>query len=40
MEFPDVPKVKVCCSSDGDCSDHLDEVGALASRVDGVTHIV
>ena len=35
VEFPDVPKVKVCCSGGGDCSDHLDEVGALAYGVDG-----
>ena len=34
VEFPDIPKVKVCRSGGGDCSDHLDEVGALAYGVD------
>jgi len=35
VEFPDVLKVKVCCSSGGDCGDHLDEVGMVAYGVDG-----
>jgi len=35
VEFPDVPKVKVCCSGGGDCSDRLDEVETFAYGVDG-----
>jgi len=34
MEFPDVLKVKVCCSGSGDCGNCFNEVGTLAYGVD------
>ena len=34
LEFPDIPKVKVCCSGGGDCGNHFDEVGVFARGVD------
>jgi len=35
VEFPDVPKVKVCRSGGGDCGNRFDEVGTFARGVDG-----
>ena len=35
VEFPDIPKVKVCCSGCGDHGDRFDEVETFAYGVDG-----
>ena len=35
VEFPDIPKVKVCCSGRSDCGDRFDEVGTFAYEVNG-----